>query len=113
VEAETGNELEAVEAICRTDPQTAHVIRVYEIWHMKLPHDEATCLVLKMDRCTDTLEGYLKHLQTNRSSITFHEIIEIMIHVLTGLAHCHTLNYCHRDLKLQNSTCFCLKKLTK
>lgn len=81
---------------------------------MDLPHDEATCLVLKMDRCQYTLDEYLQHeylqhLDINVRFITFHEIIEIMTHVLAGLVHCHKLNYCHRDLKLQNSTSFRLK----
>jgi serine/threonine protein kinase len=59
-----------------------------------------------MERCDGTLADYLVQLRGQGRDMEAKELIEIMIHVLTGLRHCHDRNVCHRDLKLSNSIPF-------
>lgn len=55
-----------------------------------------------MPLCKGTLEQYLAFLKQREITMTRLEVAEIMIHILTGLYHCHVQGYCHRDLKLSN-----------
>jgi serine/threonine protein kinase len=55
-----------------------------------------------MPLCKGTLEQYLAFLKQREITMTPLEVTEIMIHILTGLYHCHVQGYCHRDLKLSN-----------
>lgn len=102
---ESTKELDAIQAICRTQARNSHVITIYEIWHLEVrnPLETMICPVIKMELCDGTLDSYLKSFRETGSSISSQELVEIVMHTLTGLTHCHTLHYCHRDLKLANS----------
>ena len=101
---DTKSELEAVQAICRTEPRNPHVITVHEIWRIYGPFETTARPVIKMELCSGTLDDYLKSLRSSQQAIDLSDITEIMIHTLSGLAHCHDLHYCHRDIKLDNGT---------
>ena len=100
LDRDTKSELSAIEAVCRSDTPNPHIIQVYEYWYQdhgkKRPPVTAT--YIRMQLCNGTLEEYLKNLEIIKPL----ELIEIMIHILTGLYHCHVQGYCHRDLKLPN-----------
>jgi serine/threonine protein kinase len=92
-------ELDALQAICRTEPRSSHIIAVYEIFRLHNPLEKLTCPVVKMELCDGTLDGYLKTFRSLTYTIEPREIVNIMIQILTGLRHCHELGFCHRDLK--------------
>lgn len=85
-------------------PRNPHVIRVYEIWRVNNPLEQITFPIIKMELCGGTLLQYLDSLQVENKNMGSAELITIMIHILSGLRHCHDLHYCHRDLKTANST---------
>jgi serine/threonine protein kinase len=111
---ETKTELSAIEAVCRSNPPNEHVIRVYDYWFHRsdLPAKGAKLMAkkrktyIRMSLCEGTLEEYLAGLTAREESLKPFEITEIMIHILTGLYHCHVQGYCHRDLKLSNGRPF-------
>lgn len=57
-----------------------------------------------MELCQGTLKSYLNDKKDNGESLDPLELVEIMIHLLDGLAYCHVRGVCHRDLKLSNGT---------
>jgi len=96
-------EIAAIHAICKAGFPNPHIIRVYGILFRD---DDVLCTrhtFIHMEFCNGTLESYLDDMRSRHASIEPLEIAEIMIQILTGLGHCHTLGFCHRDLKLPNS----------
>lgn len=104
MEVETLTELDALHSICRSIPRNPHVISVYEIWRLQNSVEQFTIPVIKMELCNGTLQDYLISLKSAQKTVEALELMTIMIHILTGLRHCHDLHYCHRDLKLANGT---------
>jgi serine/threonine protein kinase len=95
-------EVAAIEAICKSNLRNPHIINIYDI----LFRDDlwGRQAFIQMEFCDGTLDSYLDEMRSLDSEIQPLELAEIMIQVLTGLCHCHTLGFCHRDLKLANST---------
>jgi serine/threonine protein kinase len=101
---DTNTELRAIEALCRSGPINAHIIRVHEFWFTKT-EDHSSDTYIRMEFCDGTLEQYL----AKQSIIEPIELTEIMIQLLTGLYHCHVQGFCHRDLKLANGVYVCCR----
>lgn len=94
-------ELAAIEAVCKSNLPNPHIIRVYDILFREDLCTRQT--FIQMEFCDGTLDSFLDEKNSRHSQIRSIELAEIMIQVLTGLSHCHTLGFCHRDLKLANS----------
>lgn len=94
-------ELAAIQTLCKSTLPNHHIIQVYDILFREDPFARQT--FIQMEFCDGTLETYIEEVRTKAGSLEPIEIVEIMIQVLTGLCHCHTLGFCHRDLKLPNS----------
>jgi serine/threonine protein kinase len=97
-------ELVAIQAVCRSRPPNPHVVRVHDFWFHDNDVEYTSRTFIRMEKCDGTLESYLKELRNKEMSMEPLELAEIMIQVLTGLSHCHGQGFCHRDIKLPNST---------
>ena len=105
-------ELVAIQAVCRSQLPNPHVNQVHDFWFQNNEAEYFSRTFIRMEKCTGTLEYYLDNLQQNNKLLCPLELSEIMIHVLTGLSHCHGQGFCHRDLKLSNSNYQILKALS-
>lgn len=105
-------ELVAIQAVCRSQPSNPHVIRVHDFWFQRNEEEHFSRTFIRMERCTGTLERYLDGLRLDNKRLCPLELSEIMIHILTGLSHCHDQGFCHRDIKLSNSNFQISKALT-
>jgi serine/threonine protein kinase len=84
-------------------PRNVHVVQVYDFWYYTNVDEEYSRTFVKMERCHGNLEEYIAELNAERVVIEPLELVEIMIHILSGLWHCHQLEVCHCGLKLSNS----------
>ena len=91
--------------MARTEPRNAHIIRVDDFWNERSEEEGTSRTYIKMERCDGTLAEYLIRIREKGEEIHPKELIEIMLHILSGLKHCHDRKVCHRDLKLTNSIC--------
>jgi serine/threonine protein kinase len=96
---DTKAELAAIHSICRSEPRNAHVIRVDDFWIHSNVEESVYRTFIKMERCEGTLEQYLASRHDNIKPL---ELVDIMVQMLSGLAHCHMQGFCHRDLNLKN-----------
>jgi serine/threonine protein kinase len=103
-EPDVKTEVAAIEAICKSNLRNPHIVCVYDILFRNDLWGRQT--LIQMEFCDGTLDSYLDEIRSLNSAIQPLELAEIMIQILTGLSHCHTLGFCHRDLKLANSTQF-------
>ena len=100
IDAKPELELLALQTVATPDRPNSHIIRVYDCWIHKNPEEHVSRTFIKMQKCVGTL---LDYLWRSVSRMTPLELTEILIHILSGLCHCHENGVCHRDLKLSNS----------
>jgi serine/threonine protein kinase len=100
---EIKGELDVIQSVARTEPRNAHIIRVDDFWNEISEEEGTSRTYIKMERCDGTLAEYLVCIREKGEEIQPEELIEIMLHILSGLKHCHDRKVCHRDLKLTNS----------
>jgi serine/threonine protein kinase len=98
---DTNTELQAIQTVSLSEPRHAHVIRVYDFW---VQRGSMTRTFIKMERCQGTLEDYISELMRENRYIDPLHLLQIMIHISSGLRHCHDFGVLHRDLKPSNGT---------
>jgi serine/threonine protein kinase len=82
--------------------QHSHVIQVYDFWVHRSTNENKLQTYIQMERCDGTLEEYLRDLELRKQFIDPYGLFEIIIHVASGLRHCHDYDVLHRDLKPSN-----------
>ena len=100
----TKTELTALTAVAGSEPRSAHVIRVYDFWIRYIDKEVISQKYIKMEFCHGTLHEYLIQVNKNGQTLDSIEITEIMLHIISGVSHCHDRHVVHRDLKLANGT---------
>lgn len=103
-EIDVETELISLNTVTKESPQNPHIIHVYDSWYHHNVEEHVTRAYVKMQLCDGTLKQYLDYLRNFGPRIELLEIVEIMIHILSGLSFCHEKGICHRDLSLTNST---------
>jgi serine/threonine protein kinase len=96
-------ELISLKTVSRESPQNPHIIHVFDSWYHENEVEHVTRTYVKMQLCDGTLKKHLDDLRNYGPPIEPLEILEIMIHILSGLSFCHEKGICHRDLSLTNS----------
>lgn len=80
----------------------AHVVQVYEFWFQR-DKNSLPRTYIRMTLCDGTLGRYLVKLARNGVVMEPLELTEIMIHVLTGLYHCHMQGICNRNITMSTA----------
>jgi serine/threonine protein kinase len=100
---DTKTELIALNTVSKNGSQNPHIIHVFDSWFHVNAEEHVMRTYVKMQLCKGTLKEYLDNMRNSGPSIKPLEIVEIMIHILSGLCVCHRKGICHRDLSLTNS----------
>ena len=97
------SEVDALQKITMSNPSNEHIVDALDYWFNM--DDELVIFrtIIKLQRCDGTLREYLDDLKARGLSMDPLNLTEIMIHILSGLCHCHKRQVCHRDVKESNS----------
>jgi serine/threonine protein kinase len=71
-------------------------------WFEGIEDEGISRTFIQMELCQGTLAEYLSKTKDGGEGTRPLDILEMMAQILDGLAYCHKIGICHRDLKLSN-----------